>query len=841
MSEQHPLYADQIALEENMRSMGIDRYFKQVAEAKESEREANTMPAKRLMGVAHVRMAEALRTFLAEAKAGKAGRGSEAYNTLKNLDVDLVVHLTVRSMLDRMSARHSLTSCGLAVAQLIEDELHYRAFKAQKFYTFKKTLTKAKQSPSDAYKRRHMRASARKVETEFEEWSTRRRALVGLKLVDLFVDSTNLARVHVETVRGQTRKTVEPTEDTIAWLEEEHKRCAWLSPLYLPTIIPPKPWTSPTSGGYWSGRVRRLTLVKTSDKNYLDGLSKIEMPNVYSALNTIQSTRWAINKKVLAVMDEMYSRSLSFGAIPEAQSTPLPARPFWLTPEMKFEEMTDEQKAEFSRWKQETHSTHEENARSTCKRLQFIRMTWVANMFKDREAIYFPHQLDFRGRVYPATLYLHPQGNDSCRGLLCFTDEVELGSQEAVKWLASHGAGCWGVDKVSFADRSAWVKANEKHILASAEDPIGNRFWTTAEKPWQALAFCFEWAGYIREGLAYKSRMPVQMDGTCNGLQNFSALLRDPVGARAVNLTPGEKPSDIYQAVADVVVKMVERDATNHTPTKVKRKDADGNEVEVDGPPISTIALGWLGKVNRKVCKRPVMTLAYGAKRFGFRDQVFVDTIKPWKADKTQEFPFEGDGFAAASYMGGLIWDAVGEVVVAAKHAMDWLQACSRVVAKAGEPMIWKTPVGFVAAQNYLLSDTVRLELTFGGVNIKVNLDKDTGGKLDARKQASGIAPNVIHSMDASHLMMTVNAAATKGISAFSLIHDSFGCHAGYAHELAICLREEFLRMYTEFDVIGDLAADFASAAGEGADMPDQPDTGTLDLSQVTSSQYFFA
>jgi DNA-directed RNA polymerase len=726
-----------------------------------------------------------------------------------------------------VSYRHPLTAVGVDVAKHIEDELHYRAFKEQKFYTFKKTLTKAKQSPSDAYKRRHMRQSARKVETQFEDWTDRKRALVGLKLVDLFIESTGLARVHVTTHKGQTKKTVEPTEETIAWIEEEHRRCAYLWPLYLPTVIPPKPWTSPTSGGYWSDRVRRLTLVKTGNQKYLDGLSKIEMPGVYSALNSIQNTRWSINKRVLQVMEEMYDRSLSFGAIPEPQSTPLPAKPFWLTPEMKFEDMTEEQKVEFTRWKQETHSTHEENARSTCKRLNFIRMVWVANLMRDREAIYFPHQLDFRGRVYPVALYLQPQGNDSCRGLLEFADEVAIGNEEGVKWLASHGAGCWGVDKVSFADRSAWVKANEKHILASAEDPISNRFWSTAEKPWQALAFCFEWQGYVREGLAYKSRLPCQMDGTCNGLQNFSALLLDPVGASAVNLTPGEKPSDIYQRVADVVLKKVQHDAVHHEEEDVQK-----------------LAQGWLtydGKW-RSVAKRPVMTLAYGAKRFGFRDQVFVDIVKPWKQARSNScpFPFEQDGFAAASYMGGLIWDAVGEVVVAAKQAMDWLQECSRAVSKSGEPMVWKTPVGFVAAQSYTLSDTLRLELTFGGVNIKVNLDKPTK-KLDSRKQASGISPNVIHSMDASHLMMTVNAAAEEGISAFSLIHDSFGCHAGYAGTLARCLREQFLRMYTEFDVIGDLCADFVDAAGEGADLPAPPPKGKLDLSQVISSQYFFA
>jgi DNA-directed RNA polymerase len=89
--------------------------------------------------------------------------------------------------------------------------------------------------------------------------------------------------------------------------------------------------------------------------------------------------------------------------------------------------------------------------------------------------------------------------------------------------------------------------------------------------------------------------------------------------------------------------------------------------------------------------------------------------------------------------------------------------------------------------------------------------------------------------------MLTVNAAATNGISAFSLIHDSFGCHAGYAHELAICLREQFLRQYTEFDVLGGLAGDFADAAGEGAELPPMPAVGDLDLTQVRQSQYFFA
>jgi DNA-directed RNA polymerase len=409
--EQHPLWTEQLALEEQMRSLGADRYFKQVNEAKEDGHESTTVPAKRLMGHAHLSMVAALKTFLSEAESGKAGRRSEAYSTLKDIDADLVAHLTVRAVLDRISSKHTLTTTAMACAQLIEDELHYRAFREQKFYTFKKTLQKAKQSPSEAYKRRHMRQSARKVETQFEDWSQKKRALVGMKLVELFIESTGMASVHVETTKGQTTKTVEATEETLRWMEEEHKRAAFLSPLYVPTIIPPKKWTKPTDGGYWSGRVRRLTVVKTTNKNYLEGLSKIAMPHVYEALNNIQETRWSINKQVLAVMEDMYDRGLSFnGAIPEPQSTPLPAKPFWLAKEIKYDDMTEEQQKEFMRWKGETKSTHENNARSTAKRIQFIRMKWVADMFKDREAIYFPHQLDFRGRVYPGDAVPAPAG-----------------------------------------------------------------------------------------------------------------------------------------------------------------------------------------------------------------------------------------------------------------------------------------------------------------------------------------------------------------------------------------------------------------------------------------------
>ena len=70
------------------------------------------------------------------------------------------------------------------------------------------------------------------------------------------------------------------------------------------------------------------------------------------------------------------------------------------------------------------------------------------------------------------------------------------------------------------------------------------RWWQSAEKPWEALAACME----VRDALAtgdpatFVSRLPVQIDGSCNGLQHYAALGRDLDGGFSVNLLPSDRP-----------------------------------------------------------------------------------------------------------------------------------------------------------------------------------------------------------------------------------------------------------------------------------------------------------
>ena len=71
--------------------------------------------------------------------------------------------------------------------------------------------------------------------------------------------------------------------------------------------------------------------------------------------------------------------------------------------------------------------------------------------------------------------------------------------------------------------------------------------------PYQFLAFCNEWAQFMEQGDGFVSHIPVAVDGSCNGLQLYSLMLKDEKAGRLVNLTVTDSPQDIYQVIADNV------------------------------------------------------------------------------------------------------------------------------------------------------------------------------------------------------------------------------------------------------------------------------------------------
>lgn len=816
----------QVELEERMRTMGVDRHWSKIARARENGQETTTRSVRRLLHHSIEQIAEGIRAFLADCESGRAGRKHRAYYFLKQIEPEAAALITARVVLDGVAKGDKLVPLARRVASLIEDELAFRRFKEMDRKAYDWLVKRERERDSHSYGRQRavLMHNMRERNIVWESWSPRDAVLVGTKLIEIMVDTTGLVQRVTRAVDVKRHDVyIEATQETMDWINEENNRCEALSPVYLPTIIPPRPWTSPFDGGYWTPRVRRLTLIKTYSRQYLEELAEHDMPDVYDAVNAMQHTAWRINQNVLHVVRKLWESGSTLGGIPAANDLPLPSRPAFLDANLPRDQWTEEQVQQFKHWKRAATDVHAANAKLKSLRLQFCKVLMVAEMFEEEDEIFFPHQLDFRGRAYAVPLFLNPQGSDLARGLLEFANAVQINDEEAAAWLAIHGSNCFGNDKVSLQERVDWVLEHEKQILACAADPFSNKFWADADSPFQFLAFCFDWAGFRAHGYGYYSHLPVQMDGSCNGLQNFSAMLRDEIGGAAVNLLPADRPADIYQQVADKVLARVEKDAQS------------------DDKKIAKLAKGWLKHgITRKVVKRPVMTLAYGARKYGFTTQVYEDTVHPYRLESGAEFPWES-AWDASAYMGGLIWDCVGEVVVAARQAMDWLQKAARLAAQEGLPVRWTTPDNLVVLQAYPKLLTSRINLTFNGLRVQLSVANEPTTELDRNRQANGISPNWVHSMDAAHLRATVRRGWREGIRSFSLVHDSYGTHAGNAPVLAQILREEFVKMYESRDVLADFKKELEKQLPEGVTLDPLPPKGNLDLTAVLESEFFFA
>jgi DNA-directed RNA polymerase len=746
-------------------------------------------------------------------------------------------------VVDGISSERDLTAVAIDAAQRVEDQYKIESFRRQHPDLF--TLTERRfqrLAVSDRQRRRAvMKLMANRADIRWKAWPKKVLVDFGHLLVEAVRDATGIVDIALEAEnrrgRHRVKYTLKITEKMQSFLKWAADHLSMMKPRYQPTIVRPKRWTNPFNGGYWSGFLP-LTLVKpygekAKRKHQLEELANTEMPDVYSALNAIQETPWKINKRVLEVLHSVIDRDLSIGGLPPMADDSLPLKPLDIA----------ENEQALKEWKARAAQVYSNNKKQASKRAQVRLTVGIAEKFKDYAAIYFPHQLDFRGRAYAVPMFLNPQGPDYCKSLLTFAEGKPIVDGVAAGWLAIHGANLYGIDKVSFDTRISWVQEHEEAILGVASDPFAyETFWTSADKPWQFLAFCFEWAAFQAAGYGYVSSLPIALDGSCNGLQHYSAALRDEVGGKATNLMPAETPADIYSEVSKETVKTVEQDVVS---------GADPGSPE-------WFAAKWMEfGIDRKIAKRSVMTLPYGSTIYSCREfieeavrdklaqgkpNVFRHVKRIEKADGGEEF-IETDGvFDASLYLQGHIWRAIGRVVKAAVSAMAWLKACSKLASEEGLPVVWTVPDGFIVSQRYneVKSRQVRTHLEGRVIYPRINEELD---RLDKRRMAQGIAPNFVHSLDACAMRAYINLATDNGISAFGVVHDSFATVAADVDMMSVCIRESFAALYEQHDVLSEFRESIHQMLSEKRQkaLPELPPKGDLDISQVRQSDFFFA
>ncbi|WEW57393.1 DNA-directed RNA polymerase [Emydomyces testavorans] len=687
---------------------------------------------------------------------------------------------------------------------------------------FVEKLIASKNTKEGSSKWRYM---VRKYKESHEpiSWSPSIEAKVGALLASMLFSSTTVPVEHRNLETGEVTVSNQPAFRHVHQLERGHnigfvqlhdsvvnkfrkEPASHLLAKHLPMVSLPRPWTSYRDGGFLG---QPTVIVRARSGNPLQyqyvkaASSRGNLKEIFAGLNVLGKTGWQINKPVFDVMLEAWNSGQQVADISPAD----PHLPDPLKPE------TSDSEALRAYYRSKTLVDNKRSGFHSQRCFQNLQLE-IARAYVG-ETFYLPHNLDFRGRAYPLPPYFNQMGSDMCRGLLLFSEGRELG-ERGLRWLKIHLANVYGFDKASFDERAQFAMDHLDDVLDSAEKGLhGRKWWLEADDPFQCLAACIE----LKNALAcpdpakFVSHLPIHQDGSCNGLQHYAALGGDIVGARQVNLEPSDRPSDIYSAVAEHVHQSINQDA------------AAGNE----------LAKLLQDKINRKIVKQTVMTNVYGVTFLGA-----IRQVQKQLSEFYPEFAEQNLMGKTATYITRKIFAALSSMFTGAHDIQFWLGDCANRITKSLSPeqiesiladqqattssgvkhrrksakaglslkfrstVIWTTPLKLPVVQPYREAKTLRVATTMQTFSVK---EPHTSDVVSRRKQLQAFPPNFIHSLDATHMMLSAIKCDELGLS-FSAVHDSFWTHAADIDTMNRVLRDAFVRMHSE-DIVGRLGAEF--------------------------------
>ncbi|CAH0564781.1 unnamed protein product [Brassicogethes aeneus] len=586
----------------------------------------------------------------------------------------------------------------------------------------------------------------------------------------------------------------------------------------VPMKCPPIPWISVGTGGYLVSPVDVVRMISNANSQR-ERLANAPAEQLYpslDALNQLAAVPWKVNRKILDIILSVFNNGGSAKLdVPEPSTSLAPPPPYTADMDKQEKFHIFRQKLQHRRKKAEMYSLW-------CDCLYRLSL---ANHFRD-DVFWLPHNMDFRGRVYPVPPHLNHLGSDLARSMLIFAESRPLGP-EGLDWLKVHLINLTGLKKRDpVTERLKYANEIMHLILDSADKPLtGEQWWVRSDEPWQTLACCLELAEAVRSPNPeeFRSCFPIHQDGSCNGLQHYAALGRDAAGAYSVNLAPSHVPQDVYSAVVALVEEQ-------------RQKDAESG-IE--------IAQKLEGFVKRKVIKQTVMTTVYGVTRFGARLQI-AKQLKD-----IDDFP-KDSVWAASSYLTGRTFDSLRTMFTSTREIQDWFTECARLISGvSGQHVEWVTPLGLPIVQPYIRSRKIQMP-------IYESYQMDTFEKPNVMKQKNAFPPNFIHSLDSSHMMLTSLHCERKGIT-FVSVHDCYWTHPSTVHIMNKVCREQFVALHSEpileelsifltekysfddWELTGDGSATDVSKKKLNKVLRQLPKTGKFDINQVIKSVYFFS
>jgi DNA-directed RNA polymerase len=790
-------------LHKEMRELGKARYRSRKRKATELAAESNTIPGRQLMNRCSQEMAKGIEAWLGKARTNP-GKHHRCLPFMELLPPEKMAVIASKVVIDGLSTERMLTSMCISVGRAIEDEVLLTRLAEEEPDFFRKMQQLSFKSVGAGLKRRFIRDAAKAVELVTSRWAKADALALGVVLVEMMAERTGIIEILTKlNARGRRYCVTAPSDSVSRWIKECHEYHEELTPFFLPTVEKPLLWSNPWIGGYRQLDWKPRPLVKSRNKQYQTELSSCDLSKIYDAVNTIQSTPWQIDPEVYSLVEHCWKHSMKIDGLPSAKNEELPAKP---------DDIATNKEAR-RQWRKAAAKVYFHNESLESQRLQILKTLFVANKMNGNDRIWFPQQLDFRGRGYPLPLFLNPQGTSVAKALLRFARGKPIEHHGHLQSLMLHAANKWGLDKLSKEERLQWIESNTEAIKRSGNDPHSTDFWMNADDPFAFFAACKELNAFWKKGFGYVSRLPVGMDATTQGLQIYSLLLRDPVAALATNVLPSSRPADPYQAVANRVIEQLKQSSSPYA--------------------APLLAMG----INRSTTKRQTMTLPYGLTRHSC-----IGYTREWieQIIRVNGNPFGLEVYKPSSFLGNIIWNSMDAVVGSAIRGMKFIRDVVSVLIDHDVTPRWMTPLGLPVRMRYENYDSIVVSTRIGA-RARILTIREENGIQSKRKANNGCAPNFVHSLDGFGGLLghTVNLATKKGVQDIGAVHDQLLCLAADASIVGSCVRHATVDLFSR-DLLSEFRAQALTMLPPMVELPPVPEYGTLDIHEVLKSEYYF-
>jgi len=238
------------------------------------------------------------------------------------------------------------------------------------------------------------------------------------------------------------------------------------------------------------------------------------------------------------------------------------------------------------------------------------------------------------------------------------------------------------------------------------------------------------------------------------------------------------------------------------------------------------------GLIGRSFVKKPVMTESYGSSTAGKAKKILEDI----EADGVLSDLEEDNRYIVAFQLTKVLERALESVSNSPQKYKKWMQKYAKEIGKNSKAIKWKTPLGLEIKQVEYKAKTIKVSI---GKGRKVNF-KVYSNDIDSSKHTKGFSPNFIHSLDATHLLMTINGLKEIGIKDIVTVHDSFATHANDIDKMSKILRRAFIELHKK-EILEKLAIYFRENFDIKPKKIPYVDRGEFDLDEVLNSEYFFA